>query len=62
MSTEFLGESRIVLRELARESIGIVGEKKSEQLSDVLKQLDEALDNRSMSGKQTDRAIDRPHA
>ena len=44
MSTEFLGESRIALRRLSAENFLTVEERAD--LSDVLKQLDEALDKR----------------
>lgn len=46
MSTEFLGESRIALRRVLKEEDGILTVQERDDLSDVLKQLDEALDRR----------------
>jgi len=46
MSTEFLGESRIALRRVLKEEDGILTVQERADLSDVLKQLDEALDRR----------------
>jgi hypothetical protein len=44
MSTEFLGESRIALRRVSKEEGGVLTVQERAALSDVLKQLDEALD------------------
>lgn len=46
MSTEFLGESRIALRRVLKENGGILTVQECADLSDVLKQLTEALDKR----------------
>jgi hypothetical protein len=46
MSTEFLGESRIVLRHLMEREQGILTDIERKEVGDVLKQLDEALDHR----------------
>lgn len=46
ISTEFLGESRIALRRVLKEEDGILTVQERADLSDVLKQLDEALDRR----------------
>jgi hypothetical protein len=46
MSTEFLGETRIALRRVLKEEDGILTVQERADLSDVLRQLDEALDGR----------------
>jgi hypothetical protein len=46
MSTEFLGEARIALRRVLKEGGGILDVSERNSLTDVIKQLDEALDNR----------------
>jgi hypothetical protein len=46
MSTEFLGESRIALRRVLETKQGILTEAERKDLSDVLRQLDDALDHR----------------
>jgi hypothetical protein len=46
MSTEFLGESRIALREVLREDRGSLNETERSDLSDVLQQLDAAFEHR----------------
>jgi hypothetical protein len=46
LSTEFLGESRIALRRVAKEENGALTEPERAALLGVLKQLDEALDKR----------------
>jgi hypothetical protein len=46
VSTEFLGESRIVLRRLIKEEHGILTSQERDEVEDVLRQLDEALDHR----------------
>jgi len=46
LSTEFLGESRIALREVAREQAGALTEEEARELTEVLQQLDAALDRR----------------
>ena len=46
MSTEFLGESRIALRRVLKEEDGILTVQERNDLSDVLRQLDDALDKR----------------
>ncbi len=46
MSTEFLGESRIVLRNLAQRGSTLLSQQEQSDLSDILAQLDEALDRR----------------
>ena len=46
MSTEFLGESRIALRRVLKEEDGVLTLQEREDLLDVLRQLDSALDNR----------------
>jgi hypothetical protein len=46
MSTEFLGESRIALRRVLTEEDGVLTVGEREELLDVLKQLDNALDKR----------------
>jgi hypothetical protein len=46
MSTEFLGESRIALRRVLKEGDGILTVQERADVSDVLKQLDQALDHR----------------
>jgi len=45
-STEFLGESRIVIRRVLNEENGALIDQERADLSDVLKQLDEALNGR----------------
>ena len=47
ISTEFLGESRIALRKLLEKEHGILTGTEREEASDILKQLDAALDRRS---------------
>jgi hypothetical protein len=49
MSTEFLGESRIALRRVLNEQDGVLPPQGSADISDVLRQLDEALDRRTNS-------------
>jgi len=44
MSTEFLGESRIALRQVAQDTGGILSPAEQGDLCDVLEQLDQALD------------------
>ena len=46
MSTEFLGESRIALREVFKAGVNALGEKDLSNVADVLRQLDEALERR----------------
>jgi hypothetical protein len=46
MTTEFLGESRIALRQVRRRGRSILSEQACADLVDVLKQLDAALDKR----------------
>jgi LPS O-antigen subunit length determinant protein (WzzB/FepE family) len=46
LSTEFLGESRIALRQVWKEEDHVLTEEERAELSDVLRQLDEALDRR----------------
>jgi len=46
MSTEFLGESRLALRQLLDREQGVLTETERKEVYDVLKQLDEALDRR----------------
>ncbi len=46
MSTEFLGESRIALREVAKDKSGILTPAECVELSAVLKQIDSAFSNR----------------
>jgi len=46
-STEFLGESRIALRQVLQEEKGALTDEQRAELSDVLKQLDAALDGRA---------------
>jgi uncharacterized protein related to proFAR isomerase len=46
MSTEFLGESRIALRQLLVKEKDILTEAERKDILDILKQLDEALDRR----------------
>ena len=46
MSTEFLGESRIALRWVLKEEDGILTVEERADMSDVLKQLDAALDRK----------------
>lgn len=43
LSTEFLGESRIALRQVSNEENGVLTKQERADLSSVLKQLDEAL-------------------
>jgi hypothetical protein len=47
MSAEFLGESRIALRQVKQEIWDLLSFTDQEDLSDVLKQLDDALDSRA---------------
>jgi hypothetical protein len=46
MSAEFLGEARIALRRVLKEEDGILTVQERNDLSDVLRQLDDALDKR----------------
>jgi hypothetical protein len=46
MSTEFLGESRIVLREVAKDKSGILDEAEHAELLVILNQIDSAFDKR----------------
>ena len=46
MSTEFLGESRIALRGVARDKSGILNEAEHAELLEILRQLDSAFDKR----------------
>ena len=46
MSAEFLGESRIALRRVLKEEDGVLTVQERADLSDVLRQLDEAFDKR----------------
>ncbi len=46
MSTEFLGESRIALRQLLDKEKGILTEAERKDVCDVLQQLDDTLDYR----------------
>jgi hypothetical protein len=46
MTTEFLGESRIALQRVLKEEDGVLTVKERNNLSDVVKQLDDALDKR----------------
>ena len=46
MSADFLGESRIAMRRILKEENGILTSQERADLSDVLKQLDDALDKR----------------
>jgi hypothetical protein len=50
-STEFLGESRIVLRRVAEEVAGILSKEDLADLIEVLGQLDAALDRRGVGTK-----------
>jgi hypothetical protein len=45
-STEFLGESRIVFRRVLKEDRKVLTAQERDDLSDILRQLDEALDKR----------------
>jgi hypothetical protein len=45
-STEFLGESRIALRQVMSEEKGVLTSQERAELLDVLRQLDEALNGR----------------
>lgn len=47
MSTEFLGESRIALRRLLREGCAVLTAEEQDDVSQVLGQLDNALDRRA---------------
>jgi len=47
ISTEFLGESRIALRKLLEKEHGILTETERKEASEILRQLDAALDGRS---------------
>lgn len=49
ISTEFLGESRIALRQLLDRGRGVLTETERKGVCNVLKQLDEALDRRRPS-------------
>jgi hypothetical protein len=51
MSTEFLGESRIALRHVLNKETGILTEGERKDIIEVLRQLDQALDNRSREGE-----------
>ena len=46
MSTEFLGESRIALRQVLQVQRNVLTEQERTDLADVLKQLDDALDQK----------------
>ncbi len=46
MSTEFLGEARIALRQVAQGDSGVLSETEHADLLDALEQLDTALDKR----------------
>jgi hypothetical protein len=46
MGTEFLGESRIALRQVWKEERGILSDQERRDLSDVLKQLDAVMGGR----------------
>jgi hypothetical protein len=46
LSTEFLGESRIALRQVSMQRQTVLTEQERRDLRDVLKQLDAALDQR----------------
>ena len=47
MSTEFLGESRIALRQVLKKGAGLLTTQERDDVKDVLRQLDKALDERS---------------
>jgi hypothetical protein len=49
MSTEFLGESRIALKRVLKEENGTLTRQERADMLEVVKQLDEVLDNRSKS-------------
>ncbi len=44
MSTEFLGESRIALRQVLKKGAGVLTAQERDDVKDVLRQLDKALD------------------
>jgi hypothetical protein len=46
MSTEFLGESRIALRQVLKKGAGLLTTQERDDVKDVLRQLDKALDER----------------
>ena len=46
ISTEFLGESLIALRQVLKDGHNVLNEEERADLSDVLRQLDHALDSR----------------
>ena len=46
MSTEFLGESRIALRQVAKGKLGILDEEELAEVLEILNQLDSAFDER----------------
>ena len=46
MSTEFLGESRIALRQVLKKGAGVLTTQERDEVKDVLRQLDKALDER----------------
>ena len=46
MSTEFLGEARIALRQVAQNGSGVLSDTERADLLDALEQLDTALDKR----------------
>jgi hypothetical protein len=46
MSTEFLGESRIALRQVLKDENGVLTQQERDDLLQVVKQLDDALDGR----------------
>jgi hypothetical protein len=46
MSTEFLGESKMALREVAKDKSGILTHAEYTELSAVLKQIDSAFSDR----------------
>jgi hypothetical protein len=46
LSTEFLGESRIALKQVLGQENGVLTDQERTDLLDVLKQLDKALDRR----------------
>jgi hypothetical protein len=46
MSTEFLGESRIALRQVLKKGAGALTAQEHDDVKEVLRQLDQALDDR----------------
>jgi len=49
MSTEFLGESRIALRQVLKRGWSVLTTQECDDVKDVLRQLDKALDERPLA-------------